>query len=494
MPVQGLEQPDGTAPQDQIVGESSNSEAEYQHALEVVFDGEDLHRRKSSLIPSEATNLVEKKAKRRSKTACFVHSLLENDRRRQGSISSNDLNDIVEDKKGDKVTTDDHEAATHSRLLTKGQLSDMALGVRELSKKLGSVRLKLKVKTVFLLTKAHDENLIWYTRGVAEWLLSKERETSYVVYVENTLLDNHKFNAKGLLAQDPSYERRLKYWNNELCAKHPHTFDFVVTLGGDGTVLYASWLFQKVVPPVLSFALGSLGFLTKFDFEEYQKILSTAFQDGVTISLRLRFEATVMRTQFNGEGRQPELVEELVGEECDNNYTHKPAGTYEVLNDIVVDRGPNPTMSAIEIFGDDEHFTTVQADGVCVATPTGSTAYNLAAGGSLCHPENPVILLTAICAHTLSFRPIILPDTIVLRLGVPYEARTSSWASFDGRERVELCRGDYVTISASRYPFANVMPRGRRSEDWVNSISRTLQWNSRQRQKAFVEWEKEQKP
>ena len=92
-------------------------------------------------------------------------------------------------------------------------------------------------------------------------------------------------------------------------------------------------------------------------------------------------------------------------------------------------------MSSIEVFGDDEHFTTVQADGVCVATPTGSTAYNLAAGGSLCHPENPVILLTAICAHTLSFRPIILPDTIVLRIGVPYDARTSSWASFDGRER-----------------------------------------------------------
>ncbi len=95
-------------------------------------------------------------------------------------------------------------------------------------------------------------------------------------------------------------------------------------------------------------------------------------------------------------------------------------------------------MSTIEVFGDDEHFTTVQADGVCVATPTGSTAYNLAAGGSLCHPENPVILLSAICAHTLSFRPIILPDTIVLRVGVPYDSRTSSWASFDGRERYAI--------------------------------------------------------
>ena len=94
-----------------------------------------------------------------------------------------------------------------------------------------------------------------------------------------------------------------------------------------------------------------------------------------------------------------------------------------------------PAMSTIELFGDDDHFTTVQADGICISTPTGSTAYNLAAGGSLCHPDNPVILVTAICAHTLSFRPIILPDTIVLRVGVPYDARTSSWASFDGRER-----------------------------------------------------------
>lgn len=115
-------------------------------------------------------------------------------------------------------------------------------------------------------------------------------------------------------------------------------------------------------------------------------------------------------------------------------------------------------MSSLEVFGDNFHITTVQADGVCVATPTGSTAYNLAAGGSLCHPDNPVLLVTAICAHTLSFRPILLPDTMVLRVGVPYDARTNPWVSFDGKERVMLGRGDYVTISASRYPFATVLP------------------------------------
>ncbi|MCJ1456407.1 hypothetical protein MMC28_006768 [Mycoblastus sanguinarius] len=471
---------------DEPHADSSASDSEYQHALEVVFDADNAHRRRSSLATTENPKRSKQSAERRQDTACFVHSLLEKQRKsREANANANNLQDINEHTKADKSTGND--TTTHSRLLTKRQLSDMAWGVRELSKRLGSVRLKLKVKTVFLLTKAHDETLIGYTREVVDWLLSKDRETPYIVYVETTLEHNHKFDAKGILGQDPSREGRLKYWTNELCQKHPHTFDFVVTLGGDGTLLYASWLFQRIVPPVLSFALGSLGFLTKFDYAGFRETLTKAFGDGVTVSLRLRFEGTVMRSQTKGSKR--DLVEELIGEEAENDYTHKPECSYEILNDIVVDRGPNPTMSAIEIFGDDEHFTTVQADGVCVATPTGSTAYNLAAGGSLCHPENPVILVTAICAHTLSFRPIILPDTIVLRVGVPYDSRTSSWASFDGRERVELCPGDYVTISASRYPFANVMQQGRRGEDWVSSISRTLNWNSRQRQKSFKEWQ-----
>ena len=152
----------------------------------------------------------------------------------------------------------------------------------------------------------------------------------------------------------------MRYWTEELCRKHPHTFDFAVTvslasplnfhalttfkLGGDGTVLYASWLFQRVVPPVLSFALGSLGFLTKFDYDDFEKTLTSAFCDGITVSLRLRFEGTVMRTQNQDKGTSRDLVEELIGEECDNNHTHKPDRSREILNEIVVDRGPNASM------------------------------------------------------------------------------------------------------------------------------------------------------
>ncbi|KAL2023916.1 hypothetical protein VTK56DRAFT_693 [Thermocarpiscus australiensis] len=414
--------------------------------------------------------------------------------------------------------------APNSRLLTKKQLSEMAWGVRELSRRLSSMRLRFRVKSIFLLTKIHDAALIVKTRELCRWLLDRERDVRYTVYVDRELKDSKRFDVAGLLeevrrdfvasgevSEEASWDvsKRLRYWDESLCRTRPHTFDFVITLGGDGTVLYASWLFQRIVPPVLSFALGSLGFLTNFGFEDYQRTLTAAFNEGVTVSLRLRFEATVMRSQKTGsrlledgehaatkaddgeELEQPrDLVEELIGEEKDDQHTHRPDGTYEVLNEVVVDRGPNPTMSNIEIFGDDEHFTSVSADGICVSTPTGSTAYNLAAGGSLCHPENPVMLVTAICAHTLSFRPVILPDTIVLRIGVPYDARTSSWASFDGRERVELRPGDYVTVSASRYPFAYVQPHGRRNEDWINSISAKLGWNTRQRQKAYKEWEK----
>ncbi|KAI6090741.1 ATP-NAD kinase [Hypoxylon rubiginosum] len=540
------------------------------NAVEVTFDPGNPYRRKSSLVYNETPN--PKLATSRSKpsaTQCLVHQLLEdhrNDRPRssngyqsngkhedvaaevgldeyvepKGKAASLTVNGTATEAESDVSTEagqmdekswkqavkkakpeQDHHYGLNSRLLTKKQLTDMAWGVRELSRRLGSIRLKFKARSIFLLTKTYDHELIPKTREVAKWLLSKDRDVRYIVYVEDSLKDNEDFDARGLLqevhkeytdagqtdgnALKSAIDGRLRYWTEQMCHKRPQTFDFVITLGGDGTVLYASWLFQRIVPPVLSFSLGSLGFLTKFDFSEYQDILTTAFRDGVTVSLRLRFEGTVMRSQkreeqltqngSTGENKphhKRDLVEELIGEERDNEHTHKPDGTYEILNEIVIDRGPNPTMSYAEIFGDDEHFTSVLADGVCVSTPTGSTAYNLAAGGSLCHPENPVMLVTSICAHTLSFRPIILPDTIVLRIGVPYDARTNSWASFDGRERIELFPGDYVTISASRFPFASVQPQGRRSEDWVNSISGKLGWNTRQKQKneGYKAWDR----
>lgn len=289
------------------------------------------------------------------------------------STSEMDLSSAVEERE------------LHSRLLTKKQLSDMAWGVRELSRRLGSMRLKFRVRNIFILTKTHDRDLIPKTRELVRWLLDKERDVRYTVYLEKELKTNRQFDASGLLEElrkdyidsgemeeenSKEISKRLRWWDEHMCRTRPHTFDFAITLGGDGTVLYASWLFQRIVPPVLSFALGSLGFLTKFDFEDFQGTLLGAFKEGVTVSLRLRFEGTIMRSQkrkrkqalisdgqtegvSNGTAVEDEnipqderdLVEELVGEEKEDDHTHKPEGTYEILNEIVVDRGPNPSKS-----------------------------------------------------------------------------------------------------------------------------------------------------
>lgn len=148
----------------------------------MVFDADNAHRRRSSLVTADNPKLAKQSAEQRQNTACFVHSLLEKQRKSRAS-NANALQHINEDTRADKGVETVDAQATHSRLLTKRQLSDMAMGVRELSKKLGSIRLKIKVKTVFVLTKAHDETLIRFTRELVEWLLSKERDTPYIVCV-----------------------------------------------------------------------------------------------------------------------------------------------------------------------------------------------------------------------------------------------------------------------------------------------------------------------
>ncbi|KNZ78801.1 NAD(+) kinase [Termitomyces sp. J132] len=372
-----------------------------------------------------------------------------------------------------------------------------------MSKQLGRARVHSDIQTVLIVTKARDNRLIKLTRELALYLMLKPRQDQkrgLVVYVDSQLRYSRRFDAEGIRAQHPDlfipFPRRqtssstsvssstsgttkddvygrddgqLRYWTSSMCSQTPQLFDFVVTLGGDGTVLFTSWLFQRIVPPVLSFALGSLGFLTNFDFADYHAVMDSALDSGIRVNLRMRFTCTVYRAVSYEEGTRQ---------------------TFEVLNDLVVDRGPSPYVSLLELFGDEHHMTTVQADGLTVSTPTGSTAYSLSAGGSLVHPEIPAILITPICPHTLSFRPMLLPDSMELRICVPYNSRSTAWASFDGRGRIELKQGDHIKVTASKYPFPTVCA-DKQSTDWFHSISRTLKWNERERQKSFVVVEEE---
>ena len=98
------------------------------------------------------------------------------------------------------------------------------------------------------------------------------------------------------------------------------------------------------------------------------------------------------------------------------------------------------------------------------------------------HPTIPAILLSPICPHTLSFRPMLLPDSAVLRVCVPRNSRATAYISFDGRNRVELRKGDHVEIRASRFPFPTV---AKEEGEWIDTVCRTFQWNQRERQKPF---------
>ncbi|KAI2793239.1 NAD(+) kinase [Penicillium oxalicum] len=368
------------------------------------------------------------------------------------------FDDAVNIKKVLEEIADD-EWLSHSRLV------QTATGVREVSKQLQRRPIRRAVRTIMIVTKARDNSLVYLTRQVAEWLLMTPRygnDLGVNVYVDAKLRNSKRFDAAGLIQKEPRLAQMLHFWTPDLCWTSPEKFDLVLTLGGDGTVLFTSWLFQRVVPPVLCFSLGSLGFLTNFEFNEYKSHLNAVMGDvGMRVNLRMRFTCTVFRKD-RSKGAEADAVEE--GEQ------------FEVLNEVVIDRGPSPYVSNLELYADGELLTVVQADGCIFSTPTGSTAYSLSAGGSLMHPSIPGILLTPICPHTLSFRPMVLSDSHLLRIAVPTASRSTAYCSFDGKGRVELRQGDYVTVEASQYPFPTVVSD---SGEWFTSVQRALRWNTR---------------
>ncbi|RMZ55707.1 hypothetical protein APUTEX25_005748 [Auxenochlorella protothecoides] len=246
-----------------------------------------------------------------------------------------------------------------------------------------------------------------------------------------------------------------------LPARVASAIDLVVTLGGDGTLLWACSLFGDApVPPIVAFAMGSLGFMTPFPAARLCTVLSrvASTAHGFPIMLRHRLQGTVLR--------------EAAGEAA------CPSPPLMVLNELVIDRGTAPSLTNLHVYADGAFVTVVQGDGLIVATPTGSTAYNLAAGGSMVHPGVPCLLFTPICPHTLSSRPLVFPEHVALTIVVPREARAGVYASFDGKHRVLLAPGDGVAVRASQFPVPTVCNLDA-SNDWFRSVRDGLNWNAR---------------
>lgn len=312
---------------------------------------------------------------------------------------------------------------------------------------------KTTPKTVLLLKKLGGE-LMQEAQQVASFLHYKEGMN---VIVEPDVHDH--------FARVSGFGFIQTFHNQDTSNLHER-IDFVVCLGGDGVILHASNIFRNAVPPVVSFNLGSLGFLTAHPFEDFLQDLRAIIHgntmvEGVYITLRMRLRCELFR-----------------------NGKSVPGKIFDVLNEVVVDRGSNPYLCKIECYERNRLITKVQADGVIVATPTGSTAYSTAAGGSMVHPNVPCMLFTPICPHSLSFRPVILPDSAILELKVPDDARSNAWASFDGKRRQQLSRGDSIRICMSQHPLPTVN-KSDQTDDWFQSLVRCLNWNERLEQKAL---------
>lgn len=144
-----------------------------------------------------------------------------------------------------------------------------------------------------------------------------------------------------------------------------------------------------------------------------------------------------------------------------------------MLNECLIDRGSSPTIVALDVAVDGSAVTHVAADGVIVATPTGSTAYSLSAGGPLVAPSVPATLVTPVAPHSLSFRPLVLPELAELRLTLPADARCGgARVTFDGRHSARLFPGDAVAIRTARSMLPCITLNARDGDYWRGLVSK----------------------
>lgn len=222
----------------------------------------------------------------------------------------------------------------------------------------------------------------------------------------------------------------------------------VISLGGDGTYLSAArWIGERKIP-LMGVKFGRLGFLADCLAENLFDAIKMILENRFSIQDRMRLQVRVLR---NGQERVRE----------------------EALNDVVISKSALSRLVHMETCVDGQHLTTYASDGLIIASPTGSTAYSLAAGGPVIHPMVPGIILTPICPFTLANRPLILPDSneITARLtGKPSEMMLT----IDGQEGVEIDEKDIIHVKKSNHPIQMLNLTNR---SYFDVLKGKLMWN-----------------
>jgi NAD+ kinase len=227
------------------------------------------------------------------------------------------------------------------------------------------------------------------------------------------------------------------------------TVDLIVVLGGDGTLLSIARRASARVP-ILGVNLGQLGFLTEVVEDEALPMLARVVAGRYEVERRLTLAATHERGG-------------------------KAIGRFRALNDVVITNGARARIISFAVAVDDLPLTTYRADGLIVATPTGSTGYSLSAGGPIVEPSLEVLLLSPISPHTLSNRPVVLRPGAVVRITMP-PAQQDALLTVDGQEAHPLAPGDVVTVRRSGSPVALVRAPNRTYYDVLRS---KLGWGGR---------------
>jgi NAD+ kinase len=226
--------------------------------------------------------------------------------------------------------------------------------------------------------------------------------------------------------------------------------DLMVVMGGDGTFLSAARLLAGSPVPLLGVNAGGLGFLTEITLEELFPVLERWVKGKVERMQRTMLEAVVRRDE-------------------------QEIARHRVLNEVVVNKGALARIIDLETHIDEHYLTTFKADGLIVSSPTGSTAYNLSAGGPIVYPSLPCIILTPICPHTLTNRPIILPDHVKISVSIGV-VDGNVYLTFDGQVGYRMEEGDKLEVSTSPTPLHLIRSPHRSFFDVLRS---KLRWGER---------------
>jgi NAD+ kinase len=227
--------------------------------------------------------------------------------------------------------------------------------------------------------------------------------------------------------------------------------DLVVVLGGDGTLIHAASVLGGRPAPILGINMGSLGFLTEVPQSELYPTLELVLAGKAQVSERMK-----LRVHLHRGGRPERAIDE------------------EVLNDVVISKSALSRMAELDTRCSGNFVTTYKADGVIVATPTGSTAYSLAANGPLVYPSMRGVIISPICPHTLTQRPLVVPDDENIEIILVND--TEVYLTLDGQKGVPLARGDRVQVKQS---YNRVLLVRNPHIDYFGILRAKLRWGER---------------